>query len=61
MRHGAQSIGTRPRGRVTRSNARSAGRKLGDRFCLSGGVGQENVTLPREHPIFHALFYPQMY
>ena len=37
------------------------GGSSGDRFCLSGGVGQENVTLPREHPIFHALFYPQMY
>jgi hypothetical protein len=37
-------------------------RKLGPvRFCLSGGEGQEKVTLPRKHPISHALFYPQMY
>jgi hypothetical protein len=45
------------------TNARSAGGSSGDRFCLSPGEGgQEKVmTLPRKHPISHALFYPQMY
>jgi hypothetical protein len=38
-RHGAQSIDTRPRGRVTRSNARSAGRKLGGSFLPVWGSG----------------------
>jgi hypothetical protein len=31
------------------------------RFRLSRGEGQEKVTLPRKHPTFLALFYPQMY
>jgi hypothetical protein len=30
-------------------------------FFLSGGEEQEKVTLPRKHPIFLAMLYPQMY